>query len=354
MAINYYEPKILRGIIKRTLAPRMFFRTRFFGNQVLFPTESVSFEFKEARRRLAPYVSARIGSKAIGREGYELKTFTPPLVAPERPITNDTLAQKMLGESLFNSGVTPEDRAATIAAQDLLDLQDAIYRREEFMCARAKQDGELIIKGTGVNYKVDYGFGGIINIALSDVWSPTYDILGQLDSLSENMRQNGINPDMMIVGSKAANALLKNEDIMKKLDMKNVELGLISPRSLEPGMRYIGRLVTPQLTIEIYSYEEWYEDDEDLDANGNPKLKPIVDPETVILQSSTETNSMLYGAITLLDGNDEFVTHMDSYVPNSWATKKPPQKFLSISSRPLPMPHDLKSWIVLKNVVTGI
>jgi hypothetical protein len=355
MSIDLYSPKTMRGVIKRTLPLRTFFKTRFFNNPVTFPTETVSFEFQEAKRRLAPYVNPRTGSESIERDGYEVKTFSTPLIAPRREITNDTLAQKLLGEAVYNSGMTPEDRAVKIAAQDIIDLQDTIYRREEYMCARVKQDGALTIRGKGVNHRVDYGFDNIIEVASLDTWTPTYDILGQLGGLAEEQQKYGINPDMLIMGSAAAKAIMNNEPILKLLDIKRVEIGEIKPAQLEGGVRYIGRVVTPEVTLDLYSYAEWYPDDADLDAEGRPKLKPLIDPETVIMQSSEERNSMLYGLITLMDkASGNHVSFMEEYVPHSWFTEEPPQRFVSIKSRPLPMPHDLKSWLVLKNVVTGV
>jgi hypothetical protein len=350
--MDLYSPKTMRGVIKRTLPLRTFFK-RFFNSTVTFPTDTVSFESQEGKRRLAPYVNPRVGSESIERDEYSIKTYRPPLIAPERSITNDTLAQKLLGEAIYNSGMTPDDRAVKIAAQDIIDLQDTIYRREEYMCARVKQDGALIIRGKGVNHAVDYGFENIIETATNDKWTPTFDILGQLGVLAEELQKFGVNPDMLILGSAAAKAIMSNEKILKLLDIRRVEIGEINPAQLEGGVRYIGRVVTPEVTLDLYSYAEWYPDDTDLDTDGNPKLKPLLDPETVIMQSSSERNSMLYGLITLIDANGSFVSHMEEYVPNSWFTQKPPQRFVSISSRPLPMPHDLKSWLVLKNVVSG-
>lgn len=350
---DYYEPKTLRGVIKKTIPLRTFFRTRFFNNSVTFPTETVSFEFQEGKRRLAPFVNPRVGSESMARDGYDVRTYRTPLVAPERPITNDTLMQKMFLEQPYNSGVTPEERAAKIAAQDILDLQDAIWRREEQMCARVKQDGKLVVKGRGVNQTVDYGFNNIVTLAASKRWASTFDILGQLSDFAEELQKDGVNPDMLILGKDAAKALLDNAKIRELLDNRRIEMGEIRPSELENGVSYLGRLVSIGVALDLYAYSEWVPDDTDLDADGNPKLKPIVDPETVIMQSSQEQNSMLYGAVTLIDSGGNYVTHMEEYVPNSWFTQKPPQKFVSISSRPLPMPHDLKSWIVLKGVVTG-
>jgi hypothetical protein len=354
MKLDLYSPKTMRGVLKRTLPLRTFFKTRYFSNPVTFPTETVSFEFQEGKRRLAPYVNPRIGSETIARDEYGIKTYGTPLIGPRREITNDTLAQKLLGEAIYNSGMTPEDRAAKIAAQDIIELQDTIYRREEYMCARAKQDGYLNIKGRGVNFKVDYQFDNIIETASGDKWTPTFDILGQLGVLAEELQKFGVNPDMLILGSSAGKALMGNEKLLKLLDIRRVEMGEIRPAQLEAGIRYLGRVVTPEVTLDLYSYAEWYPDDTDLDTDGKPKLKPLVDPETVIMQSSEERNSMLYGCITLMDkASGTHVSHMEEYVPHSWFTEEPPQRFISIKSRPLPMPHDLKSWLVLKDVVSG-
>ena len=350
---DYYDPKTLRGVIRKTVPLRMFFKTRFFSNPVMFPTSTVSFEYQEGRRRLAPYVNERLGSEVIDREEYSVQSYETPFISPSRVITNDTLAQKLLGESEWNSGLKPEDRAAKIAAQDIIELQDTIWRREEYMCARVKQDGKLEIKGRGVNKTVDYGFGNVVTLDASDRWTPTYDIMGQLKTIASEMRKDGINPDMLILGSSAADMLLKNERFLKLLDNRRVEIGEIKPSELENGIGYLGRMIVPGAMFDLYTYEEWVPDETDLDTDGKPKLKPMIDPETVIIQSSREKNSMLYGAITYVDRNGNFVTQMEEYVPRRWWTENPSQKFVSISSRPLPMPHDLKSWYVLKGVITG-
>ena len=153
---DYYEPKMIMGVIKKTLPLRTFFKTRYFNNPVMFPTEKVSFEFQEQKRKLAPYVNPRAGSEDIGRE--------------------------------------------------------------EYMCARVKQDGRLTIKGKGVSEVVDYGFENIAVLDASDRWTPTFDIMGQLQSIAREMRKDGINPDMMILGTDAAKMLLQNERYLKLLD----------------------------------------------------------------------------------------------------------------------------------------
>ena len=343
--MNYYEPKYLRGVIKQVLPLKQFFHVRFFPENVLFATETVSIEYQRDSRELAPYTSPHFGGVMTGRGGYEVRTYHTPYLLPMTTITNDTLAQKLLGEQPYNSGITPDERAQQIAANDIMKLQDKIMRREEYMCARCIQDGKLEITGPGVNDIVDYGFTGIETVTSSDKWTSSYDLIGKLSDKAQELRKAGTNPDMLILGSAAANALLSNTKIQKAMDMRQVDMGYINPRELEDGVMYIGRLAVPGFVGDIYSYDEYYRDDTGQDV-------PLVDPSTAILISSRVRNSMLYGAITYIDvKTGEYVTEMNQYVPYTNYSVNPPVKEIYLASRPLPMPKDLDSWRVMKEVV---
>lgn len=343
---DYYEPKSLRGAIRKALPLRTFLRDKFFSESVYFPTETISFEYQSQRRRLAPYVSPYSGGESVSREGYEVRTYQTPFLVPKRVITNDTAAQKLLGESPYNSGMTPEDRAAEMVARDLMELQDMIIRREEYMCAQVLQEGILRIKGRGVNQVCDYGFTGIETITGGDKWVSGYDIPGKLQREAQELRKRGNNPDTLILGSEAANALMDNSKFMKLLDLRRVEVGEIRVSELPSGVQYIGRIALPGLIADIYSYDEYYDDDESGSA------MPLIDPKTAILISSRARNMMLYGAVTYIDvKSGEYVTEMSQYVPYTNYRVDPPVKELYLASRPLPMPVDLESWYVMKDVV---
>ena len=46
---DFYEPKTLAGVIRRTPPRKMFFKNRYFSNPVMFPTETVTFEFQAGK-----------------------------------------------------------------------------------------------------------------------------------------------------------------------------------------------------------------------------------------------------------------------------------------------------------------
>lgn len=340
---NYYDPKYLRGSITKILPERLFFRNRFFSESVTFPTQTVTFEFASNSRRLLPYATEHSGSIPVDRNPYQAKTFTAPLLSGSRTITPDSLAMKLLGEAPYNSGLSPEDRARDLAAQDLVDLTEALYRQEEYMCARLKQDGKLDIDTDGILATVDYGFTNIENITSANKWTENYDILGKLAKMARELRKNGVNPDTLIVGAEVAEAINQNAGVLKLRHDTFVEIP--APDSLENGITFVCQIRAPGVYVNVLEYDEYY-----ADADGN--LQPVIDPKTVIMQSSRERNIMLHGAVTYLDQRtNEYITDMSEYVPYTVSSYDPPVKKLIVSSRVLPMPRDIESWLVLKNVV---
>lgn len=340
---NYYDPKYLRGSITKIQPERLFFRNRFFSEAITFPTKTVTFEFASNSRRLMPYASEHTGSVPVDRNPYQANTFTAPLLSGSRTISPDTISMKLLGESPYNSGMSPEARARELAAQDLVDLTEALYRQEEYMCARLKQDGKLTIDTDGIAAEVDYGFTGIENITSANKWTTTYDILGKLAKMARELRKNGVNPDMLIVGSEVAEAMNLNEGVQKLRHDQFVDIP--APDSLEDGITFVCQLRAPGVYMNVLEYDEYY-----ADKDGN--LQPLIDPKTVIMQSSRESNLMLHGAVTYLDQRtNEYITEMSEYVPYTVASYDPPVRKLIVSSRVLPMPRDVDSWLVLKNVV---
>ena len=339
--MNYYEPKYLRGVIESSKPVRMFFRNNFFQNEITFPTKTVSFEFARDKRRLLPFTNSHMGSVPLEREGYQLQTYQPPLLSGARVITDDTLAMKNIGESEWN-GLNPDERARELALRDLNELQTALYRREEYMCAKLKQDGKIDISGRGISAEVDYGFENISDES-SNQWTESYDIFGKIQEKANILMQAGINPDIMILGYSASTALIKNKGFQKLRHDNGVIMREDLARGNE-GANYMCTLMLPGLYLNVYQYLERYYDDAD------QTVKPLIDDGTVILQSSLERNMMLYGAVTYIGENDEYASAIGRYIPYVVTEKDPPIRKLILSSRSLPMPVDVESWYVMKNV----
>ena len=343
--VSIYEPRTMGRVIQKMPPVRTFFRSTFFRNEETFVTKNVDVDFKKGSRKVAPFVSRLIGGKIVPNTGYETKTYTPPLVAPEKVTTIDDLLERRPGENMF-SGRTPAERAVLKMSEDFVELREQITRREELMCAQAIFTGQIPVIGDGVNEVIDFHFTNKekITTAAKKWTADTSDPIADLKRWHETVQKTGFtNCDICVMGSDVANAFVNNAKVKDLLDVKNYALAVIQPKQLPNGTTYIGTI--HELGLDIYKYNEWYLDDwTNPDA---PEDKPLVPADSLALLSTSANYSMYYGAITLIDeATGVFRTVEGKYVPDTWAKRKPARRFLSLSSAPLCVPHDVDSWFV--------
>lgn len=347
--VSIYEPRTMGRIVSKLPQVRTFFRSTFFRHEETFVTKNVDVDFVKGTRKVAPFVSRLIGGKIVPNTGYSTKTYTPPLVAPEKVTTVDDLLQRQPGENPY-SGRTPAERAVVKMAQDFTELRDQIARREELMCCQSIFTGTIPVIGDGVNEIIDFGFTNkeTITTATKKWTNAASDPIEDLKRWHETVQKTGfVNCDMCVMGSDVAKAFINHEKVMKQLDVKNYNLAVIQPKQLPNGVTYIGTI--HEIGLDIYKYNEWYLDD--WTVPETPEEKPLVPVDTLALLSSTANYSMYYGAITLIDeATGNFRTVEGKYVADTWAKRKPARRFLNLSSAPLCVPHDVDSWFVAKPI----
>ena len=345
--VSIYAPRTMNRIVTSMPPVHMFFRNTFFKREETFTTEEVDVDFVKGTRQVAPYVHPKIGGQTIANRGYTTKSYTPPLVAPDKITTVDNLLTRMPGESLV-SGLTPADRAVRKMQADFMELQDSIARREELMCTQSIFEGKIPIIGKGLDAEIDFEFTNkeTISAAAKKWTADTSDPIGDLKRWHKIVQKTGFtNCDMCIMADDVATAFVNHAKVQKVLDVRNFNLAVIQPRQLPDGATYVGTL--HEIGLDIYTYNEWYLDD--WTSPAAPEDKPMVPDGTLALLSSNADFSMMYGAITKLDDNSKsFVTVEGKYVPNTWIEHKPDRRFLQLSSRPLPAPHAVDSWYVAK------
>lgn len=343
--VNLYEPRTMMEAIRRMAPVRTYLKDTFFRNVKTFNTKTVEVDFYKGKRRLAPFVHPKIGSKTVENQGYQTNIFTPELVAPDKITTADDLMNRLPGEPLYG-GMSPVERAAQKLGEDLAELDEMITRREEWMCAQALFTGKIPIKGEGLDYEIDFNFSNKETLSGSNLWSDqNSDPIGDLERWHIQVQINGhVNPDVCIMAYDVANVFINHPKVKEILDVRNINIGSIDTRELPNGVTYIGRIA--KLGLDIYQYNEWYLDD--WTDPENPENKPLVPDGTVTLLSTRAQYSMYYGAVTLINENGVFVTVEGTRVPDSWIEKKPARRFIQINSKPLPVPHEVDSWFVAK------
>lgn len=346
MPVDIFEPRTMMEAIKSMPPVHTYLKDTFFSKVDTRPTEKVDVDFYKGKRKLAPFVHPKIGGKTVENQGYQTNTFKPALVAPDKITTAEDLMKRLPGEKLYG-GMSPDERAAVKLGEDLAELDEMITRREEWMCAQAIFQGKIPVVGEGLNYEIDFQFTNKETLSGTDLWSDTTnsDPIADLEGWYKQVQKNGhVNPNVCIMADDVVNAFIKHPKVKDVLDTRNYNLGLIDPQKLPNGVTYIGRI--NKLGLDIYQYNEYFLDD--FTDPDNPIEKPLVPAGNLALLSTRARYSMVYAAVTIIGENEDFVTVEGTRVPESWVQRKPARRFVQVSAKPLPIPHEVDSWFVAK------
>lgn len=343
MPVSVFETRTLLGAVRLMKPAKRFLTTTFFGkvNPIITPT--VDIDVVKGTRKLAPFVSPRIGSKTVAGEGFTTQTYKPPMVAPDYPFTGEDLETRMAGENIY-SGNSPDDRLTALVSQKLASFDDMINRREEWMVAQALATGTIPVVGEGINQTIDFGFTNKSGaLAAKSKWSYvatdyTGDPIKNLKTWKRLLAKAGFTPTHVIMDTDAADAFLAHPAVVKYFNTPSANFGNFSPRAKDPdGTSFIAHI--NEIGLDILSYEEWYIDPSD------GVEKPLLPSGTVIMASSDSASTgftMAYASI--IDVNHG--TFNLPRVPKTWMLEKPSVRYLALQSRPLPIPTMVDSWYV--------
>jgi hypothetical protein len=348
MAINLYDPRTMLTALKTALPAQTFIRDMFFRNRDAVNTEHVDIDIVKGNRKMAPFVAPLKSGSVMARDGYTTNSYKPAMLKPKRAASDVDWMKRLPGEAVY-SGMGPDERAAKLYIEDLLYLDQAITRREEWMCVKALTEGQVPQKGDGVDEVVEYPLT-ITTLEAADKWTAsTGKALTKLRETRRAMVQScGIAPNTAIMGKTALEAFLVNAEVAAFSDKNKILLTEIEPQlpvaTLETmGVIYWGYMRDTGLYV--YSYDEWYLDE----ATGTEK--PMIDDNLVLLGNPAARTSLMYGAWTEADRRTgSIVTHVGDRVPRSWVEDDPSIRWVQMVSRPLPVPHQVDAFRVLKVV----
>ena len=130
ISLNMLETYTLMAIGEEIVPRANFFRDPYFPTDAgdLFASDKVLTEYRKGDRKMASFVSPRVGDIPMGRRGYEIHEYQPAFIAPSRPLTADELNKRGFGEALYSQS-TQAQRAARLLQDDLRDMDLRIERR---------------------------------------------------------------------------------------------------------------------------------------------------------------------------------------------------------------------------------
>ena len=344
----------LQKIISLVGTAPSFLRDYFFGTPAYYPNGEINIEIVKNGQQVAPFVAPEIGGKVMERLGSTMKTFTAPEVAPQRVITTkNLLAAAGNSEVAFiEAGSTPESRQAKLIKDDFNDMEQAITRREESMCAEVLFKGQVTVTGDGYGTQVikfwndaDKPYSGLTGAAL---WTATAtaDPLTDIEfGISQTQNRSGITAGDVIMSPKTWTLARNSEKLLKQLDTKNLDVGEILGQNVanEMGVRLVARLNG----VNIWTYSKTLKIQ---GANGTVTDTQIVPDGLVLFGSKAVPTEMAYGVVSITDVKNQKLVHSTGRrVVNQYLSQKNPAGIVNETKcAPLPIPKVPDGFYVLK------
>jgi len=341
-----YETKtMLAPFLQGPLVPT-FLRDTFFGAREYPATPLIEFDFRRGRRKMAPFVAPLIGGKLMERQGFETRFFRAPRIAPVRALRTPDLEARMPGETIY-SARSPADRAAELLAEDAIFCDEAISRREEWMCRNVLVNGAITVTAdNGYTMAIDFTQSSAGAANNHYVPAVKWDVASGSDPLDDlenarlaTIKDSGINPNVALMGKNAAKVFIRNPQVAALLDKMRYTIAQVEPIIQDESVVRIGRVPG----LELYEYVAYFEDDVGT-------IFPMLPDNFVMLLSTNVPNKIVYGAFTQLEDAKakRFVTYQQSRIPFVYGDEEDGNLFYRLTSCPLPMPVDILGFRIIE------
>jgi len=335
--IDMFETRSMLDAVDQMKRPGTFLRDLFFPEFKQFETKTVDVDIIKGKRRMAPFVSPQAPGRAVENRGSTTDTLAPGYLKPKFETTSEMLLNRRPGEVLYAGQQTPQSRAEEKLASDLAELMDMCSRREEWQAAQALNGGvvTMTLKGETEDkiVTVDFNMDASHKVTLTgtDLWSDqdNSDPLSDLADFSViGLKDSGLLPTDVAMAGDVANAFITHPKVKDELNVRKMETGIIKPETFPNGVTYIGTISRPGLNVDVWSYHEWFVD-EDTDTEG-----AAIPDGKLFMGSRHAKNTKLYAAIQDVEAIESGMVATDRF-PKSWVTKDPSVRWLMMQSAPL-------------------
>lgn len=299
--IDMFEARSLTNAINRAKVVEPFVLNTLFKTKQFHAADKIDIEIMTGSDKLAQFVNQHEGALPIKKLSKVVKTLSLPRTFEKKIFTALELANY---KSVGNIYVTnPEERtriANQMILQELEELKNRIIRRREQMACEGISTGKLTVSQDNIDFSVDFEFENnvhLITLGSAAKWSeaaskPLVNIRAWKRDI---MKRCGINADILILGSEAADAFIANESVKKELDTNNNRVGVMD--LTQPPTRaviFIGRL----MGVDIYEYNQQY-------IKADNTTADMINPKKAIMVASSSPGFRVhYGPIYRIENGN--------------------------------------------------
>ncbi len=310
-----------------------------------------------------------VGSRENESVKYINKAFAPPIFDESGTISSYNLVKRRAGANPYEDpdfAKNAMEEAFTIFRK----LERKIRRAVELMCAQVLQTGKVTCRDKAGNalFTLDFGPRSTHFPTAGNNWGGgSATIIGDVSSLAEVVRGNGRKvPSKLIFGARAWQDFIQDATILKYLESRRADFGLLQPNQTAPlgpgtgapAVRGEGASYNGYIWLGQYRYELWTYSGSYLDPVTNTH-KPYVDPDSVIVLADDSRLDLTFGAIPFVRKPDiEALSMLPprlssgdrglDLTTNVWFTPDNRHLKVSAGTRPLPIPTAIDTFGCLK------
>lgn len=241
------------------------------------------------------------------------------------------------------------------ALEAVMSNKDEIMRAVRIQQADVLQTGIVKIKnGDNIDYKRKAA--SMVNVdTLGDYWSlatakPIDDIQKGLKFLREVGKSGGLSSVNVVMRDEAFSAFMQTTQVKELADFRRIErIDVGMPQFSEAtGMAYQGRLAAGDFVVNVWTYNEFYED-----ASGN--IVYYLDRANVVMVSTDFQGKTVYGAlpaevISTVGGVTEMIPGLveKDFLLRAYSDRRTLSSTLELTSAPLVVPTTIDKMYTMK------
>lgn len=339
MPIDYFDPRLLTGVINRRPLKSDIFTT-FFTKQPPGRVELFELHIKSRNISMLPAITNHAAGTMRHGDTIAAGAVKAPRFRPKRAFMAADKFKIPAGSNPYN----PQENALERAIAEDMDLhREEIDFALEIMCRQALVLGKITLydvvesAGAQATFTVDFkrpASHNVVNTG-SALWSdPNSDLLGQIEAWGLKIQEEtGFGASDLLMGKNAWTAFRRHNDVETYLDNKGIDIGHLAPKI---GRKYKGTWNGLDLWVIAGEYT-------DLDGTINHYLEP----DFAILIARDATSVIEFGLPV-----DNDCAGPTEIFAKAFKQEDPSGTFTIAESRPLAWPKQ-PGWVVRAKVTGG-
>lgn len=328
---------------------RTFFPTRTYR------TLTVQLEVRRGTEKIAVDVIRGERGNRNTFSNWTGKEYLPPYYKEFTDATQLDHYDRVLGQLADGTAINQAGMLARSIAEKNMELRNKIERAKELQCSQVLETGVVtMVNGDNIDFKrkaasmVDLGPNG-------GYWSDTAaTVENQLKAGAEFIRQKGKNgtPEFNLVMSGDAYLYLKATNFfIKYADHRNVVLiDIKMPQTQAFGASYHGTITAGAYKFHIWTYDEGYENDQDVFTKYFPSTKAFIVPV-----KGTDFE-MSHGAVpsVMQRGTEQFIAPVaGEYITYDNIDKNNMAHYFYVMSAPVALPITVDMIYTMQVLASG-